>query len=124
TGIPWNSDGSYTAKAGGVTALIFAAQHGDLETAKMLLDAGADVNQASADGTTPLLAALYHWRSSAERKTALRFFADYKMANLLMDHGAKAVAAAGAGYTPSRGALIRMAPAPDANRPDAQATII
>jgi len=116
TGIPWNSDGSYSAKTGGVTALIFAAQQGDLETAKMLLDAGADVNQASADGTTPLLASLYHWRSPAERKTALRFFSDYMMANLLMDHGAKAMAADGAGYTPLHGALIGMAPTPVDNR--------
>ncbi len=128
TGIPWNSDGSYTAKTGGVTALIFAAQQGDLETAKMLLDAGADVNQASADGTTPLLAALYHWRSPEDAnggaRTALRFFSDYKMANLLMDHGAKAMAADGAGYTPLHGALIGMAPTPVDNRFDAPAKII
>ena len=124
TGIPWNSDGSYTSKAGGLTALIFAAQNGDLETARMLLDAGADVNQASADGTTPLLAALYHWRSPEERKTALRFFSDYKMANLLMDHGAKAMAADGAGYTPLHGALIGMAPTPVTNRFEAPAKVI
>jgi len=124
TGIPWNSDGSYSAKTGGVTALIFAAQQGDLETAKMLLDAGADVNQASADGTTPLLAALYHWRSPDKRMAALRFFSDYKMANLLMDHGAKAMAVDGAGYTPLHGALIGMAPTPVDNRFDAPAKII
>ena len=123
TGIPWNSDGSYAAKTGGVTALIFAAQQGDRETAKMLLDAGADVNQPSADGTTPLLAALYHWRAP-EKRGALRFFSDYKMANLLMDHGAKAMAADGAGYTPLHGALIGMAPTPVDNRFDAPAKII
>jgi ankyrin repeat protein len=127
TGIPWNNDGSYTAKAGGVTALIFAAQHDDLETAKMLLDAGADVNQASADGTTPLLAALYHWRSPEDAKgwtgRALSFFSNYKMATLLMDHGAKAMAVDGAGYTPLHGALIGMAPTPVDNRFAAPAKI-
>ena len=123
TGIPWNSDGAYSAKTGGVTALIFAAQQGDRETAKMLLDAGADVNQASADGTTPLLAALYHWRPPETRK-ALSFFSDYKMANLLMDHGAKARAADGAGYTPLHGALIGIAPTPVDNRFDAPSKIV
>ena len=32
---------------GGLTALIFAAREGDLESAKALVDAGADVNQTS-----------------------------------------------------------------------------
>src|SRR5690606_30496895 len=31
--------------AGGLTALIFAAREGDLESVKLLLEAGADVNQ-------------------------------------------------------------------------------
>src|SRR5262249_12684137 len=61
TGIPWNNDGTYTSKQGGQNALLFAVQKHDLESAKMLIDAGVDVNVASADGTTPLLAALYKW---------------------------------------------------------------
>ena len=61
TGIPWNTDGEYTSKKGGQNALFFAVQKHDLESARLLLDAGVDVNQPSADGTTPLLAALYHW---------------------------------------------------------------
>jgi uncharacterized protein len=42
---------------GGLTALIFAAREGDLEAAKILLDAGADVNQTSEYGWTALLTA-------------------------------------------------------------------
>ena len=42
---------------GGLTALIFAAREGDLESAKALLDAGADVNQTTEYGWTPLLTA-------------------------------------------------------------------
>jgi ankyrin repeat protein len=104
---------------GGLDALMFAVQHDDLETASMLIAAGADVNRASADGTTPLLAALYHWRSGDEatvtkdrrgRTPGLHFVANYKLANLLMDHGAKADAVDGAGYTPLHGAIIGLAP--------------
>jgi len=42
---------------GGLTPLIFAAREGDLESTKLLLDAGADVNQTSEYGWTPLLTA-------------------------------------------------------------------
>jgi ankyrin repeat protein len=42
---------------GGLTALTFAAREGDLESAKLLLDAGADVNQPTEYGWTPLLTA-------------------------------------------------------------------
>ena len=61
TGIPWNTDGAYNSKKGGLNALFFAVQKHDLESARILLDAGADVNSRAADGTTPLLAALYNW---------------------------------------------------------------
>ena len=42
---------------GGLTPLTFAAREGDLESAKYLLDAGADVNQTTEYGWTPLLTA-------------------------------------------------------------------
>jgi uncharacterized protein len=42
---------------GGLTALTFAAREGDLESAKLLLDAGADINQTTEYGWTPLLTA-------------------------------------------------------------------
>jgi ankyrin repeat protein len=40
-----------------LTALVFAARQGDLQSARYLLDAGADVNQTTAGGWTPLLTA-------------------------------------------------------------------
>jgi ankyrin repeat protein len=42
TGIPWNNDGVYTSKQGGQNALLFAVQKHDLESVKVLLDAGVD----------------------------------------------------------------------------------
>ena len=43
---------------GGLTALIFAAREGDIESARALLDAGANVNQTTEYGWTPLLTAV------------------------------------------------------------------
>jgi ankyrin repeat protein len=105
TGIPWNNDGEYKVRSGGQGALLFAVQKNDLDSVRMLLDAGLDVNQAAADGTTPLLAALYHW-STREKKKGLAFAADLRIANLLLDRGAKVNVADQAGYTPLHGALL------------------
>ena len=42
---------------GGLSALTFAAREGDLESAKVLLEGGADVNETTEYGWTPLLTA-------------------------------------------------------------------
>ena len=65
---------------GGLTALVFAARQGDVESAQALLAAGADVNQTTEFGWTPLLAAVHnrHYR------LAMRFLergADPNIAN-------------------------------------------
>ncbi|HWB97360.1 MAG TPA: ankyrin repeat domain-containing protein, partial [Bryobacteraceae bacterium] len=120
TGIPWNNDGTYTSKQGGQNALLFAVQQHDLESARILLDAGVDVNVASADGTTPLLAALYKWDplgkefeagkgAPAPAGSSARFGADLAMARFLLDRGAKVSVADGAGYTPLHGAALAVA---------------
>ena len=43
---------------GGLTPLVFAAREGDIESAKLLLDAGAPVNDTTEYGWTPLLTAV------------------------------------------------------------------
>ncbi len=43
---------------GGLTALHFAARQGTMESVRVLVAAGADVNQISADGSSPLLVAV------------------------------------------------------------------
>src|SRR6185369_9192387 len=71
---------------GGLTALVFAARQGDVETVKVLVDAGADVNQVTQYGWSPLLTA-----------TQNRY---YKVASFLLDHGANANIANKGGWTP------------------------
>jgi len=43
---------------GGLTPLLFAARQGCLECARILLDAGAEINTADPDGITPLLSSI------------------------------------------------------------------
>jgi len=44
-------------QVGGMTALLYAAREGHLETARTLLEGGADINQVSADKFSPLVMA-------------------------------------------------------------------
>jgi ankyrin repeat protein len=49
-------------KSGGMTALMHAARRGQIEAVKALLDGGADIDQVSGDGSSPLvLASLNGW---------------------------------------------------------------
>jgi ankyrin repeat protein len=50
---------NYTILRGGSTALLFAAREGDVESAKLLLAAGANVNDTLPDGTTALIEAAH-----------------------------------------------------------------
>jgi len=45
-------------KTGGMTALLHAAREGRIEAVNALLDGGADIDQVSGDGSSPLLIAL------------------------------------------------------------------
>src|SRR6266850_1867063 len=71
---------------GGLTALILAAREGDLESTKVLLDKGADVNQVTEYGWTPLLTATNNRH--------------YKLAELLIERGANVNLANKGNWTP------------------------
>jgi ankyrin repeat protein len=71
---------------GGLTPLMFATRQGDLATAKVLVEAGADVNETSSFNWTALLVA-----------TQNRY---YKLGEYLLQHGAKPNIANGGGWTP------------------------
>jgi ankyrin repeat protein len=114
TGIPWNHEGAFTVRAGRLNALMFAVQDENIESVRMLLEAGIDVNQASADGTTPLLASLYNWQPAGVANplaggTGLRFSPNLKTAALLLDHGAKVEVTNGSGYTPLHALMLSIA---------------
>lgn len=78
--------------AGGTTALLFAAQVGDLASARHLLAAGARVDDAAGDGNTPLVSAAFAGRP--------------EVAAALIAAGAD-VNAAGVGYTALHAAALR-----------------
>ncbi len=71
---------------GGLTPLIFAAREGDIESARLLLDHGADVNQQSEGGWTALLTAVQN-----------RY---YRLAAMLLERGADPNIQNGGGWSP------------------------
>ena len=120
TGIPWNNDGTFISRQGGQSALFFAVQERDLESVQLLTDAGLDINETTADGTTPLLAALYKWvplsrefvpgqGAPAPSGSSQVFAPDLATARFLLDRGASVTNADTAGYTPLHGAALAVA---------------
>ena len=77
---------------GGSTALFFAARAGDIESVKVLIDAGADVNEALPDHNSVLAFAAHSGQG--------------EVAKVLLDRGARPDAD-GAGYTPLHAAVLR-----------------
>jgi ankyrin repeat protein len=71
---------------GGLTALVLAAREGDLESAKFLVDKGANVNQVTEYGWTPLLVATNNRH--------------YKLGEYLIEHGADVNLANKGSWTP------------------------
>jgi ankyrin repeat protein len=84
---PENQQGGPNAPIkGGLTALLFAARQGSMECVRALTTSGADVNETSADGSSPLLVATQNGY--------------YDVALYLMDHGANPNLANSKGWTP------------------------
>jgi ankyrin repeat protein len=79
-------DGPQPADGGELTPLVYAVRADDLESTKILLAAGADVNQVTGYGWSPLLVATQN--------------RNYKLALFLLDHGADPNVAHKGGWTP------------------------
>jgi ankyrin repeat protein len=77
---------------GGFTPLLFAARAGDLESARLLVASGADVNDSAPAGTSALIVAVHSGHPA--------------VAAFLLDKGADANAGA-AGYTALHAAVLR-----------------
>ena len=78
---------NFADRSGGAfTPLVFAARRNDLASVRILLDAGADVNQTAGYGWTPLLVA-----------TQNRY---YQLGSFLLDKGANPNLANDGGWTP------------------------
>ncbi len=77
---------------GGFTPLLFAARHGDVDSARLLLAAGANVNDAAPTGASVLVVAAHSGHGV--------------LAAFLLDKGADPNAA-GAGYTAVHAAVLR-----------------
>lgn len=95
-GIGFGITDSTEFDAGGFTPLLFAARHNDVDSARLLLDAGAKVNEKAADGNTALVLAAMSGHG--------------QFASFLLDSGADPNAA-GAGYTALHAAVLRSDPA-------------
>ena len=87
-----NPRGNFRMAHGGSTPLLFAARAGGVETARALLDAGADVNDTAAAGTSALVVAAHSGHG--------------RLAAFLLERGADPNAA-GAGYTALHAAVLR-----------------
>jgi ankyrin repeat protein len=82
----WPERGAQDATPGAMTALLYAARDGRLDTVKLFIEAKADVNQTEANGVTPLLIAIAN--------------ANFDVARFLLDHGAAVNTADWWGRTP------------------------
>jgi ankyrin repeat protein len=71
---------------GGLTPLVFAAREGDIESARLLIDAGAPINETTEYGWTPLLTAVNN--------------RNYQLASFLLDRDADPNLANKGGWTP------------------------
>ena len=88
---PWNPEYVAEIPQGGYTPLLFAARVGDLASAKLLVAAGADVNDAAPYGTSATVVAAHSGHGA--------------VAAYLLEQGADPNAA-GAGYTALHTAIL------------------
>ena len=94
-------------KTGGMSALLHAAREGHIESALALLDGGADIDQVSADNTSPLLIATLNGQ--------------FDLAMLLVARGANPNLAASTDGTTPLFAALQTQWAPKSNYPQPRA---
>jgi ankyrin repeat protein len=99
----WPERGERSPVGGAKTPLLYATRQGDLELTQALLDAGADIEQADANGVTPLLNAVLNASvASLDRPRAKHI----EVARLLIEGGANVNAMDWYGETPLWAAVV------------------
>jgi ankyrin repeat protein len=83
---PRRNRGAREPDGGELTPLVYAARAGSIDAARVLIEAGADVNQVTRYGWSPLLAATQN--------------RNYRMGKFLIEHGADVNIANKGGWTP------------------------
>lgn len=99
-GVNWGGfpeHGSRTPIGGAKTPLLYSTRQGDLESTRLLVEAGADLEQADPDGVTPLLSAILN--ASVESKAGTQG-EHIKVAHYLVEQGANIQATDWFGQTP------------------------
>jgi ankyrin repeat protein len=92
---------------GGFNALLFAAQSFNKDAVAALLNAGQDVNVTAADGSTPLLLAMYHHiNPQSDFPLNTEVVADLDTAELLLSKGANPNLASADGVAPLTAAVF------------------
>lgn len=92
----WPERGMRQAVPGAKTPLLYASREGRLGVARMLIEAGADLERADANGITPLLNAIIN----ASIAVTVDGRAHLAVARLLIEHGADVNAVDWYGQTP------------------------
>ena len=87
-----DTSGIVEIQQGGYTPMLFAAQKGDVESARLLISKGADINDVAPSGTSALVVAVHSGNTP--------------VAAFLLDHGANPNDA-GAGYTALHAAILK-----------------
>lgn len=96
---------NYTVLRGGSTPLLFTARVGDVDSARLLLAAGADVNDSLPDGTSALVLAA-HSAGAPNAAAALGWSGAGRVGALLLEKGADPNAF-GTGYTALHAAVLK-----------------
>jgi ankyrin repeat protein len=95
----WPDRGMRAPIPGAKTSLLYATRRGDLAITKVLVEAGADLELADADGVTPLLSAILN-ASIAAARGAPKGAAHFAVAHYLVERGANVNVADWYGETP------------------------
>ncbi len=99
----WPERGERSPVGGAKTSLLYATRQGDAELTRLLIEAGADIEQADANGITPLLNAILNATVASLDRPRAQHIA---VARYLIEQGANVNTADWYGETPLWAAVV------------------